>query len=233
MAERILSNSGIYTIRNTANGKMYVGSALNLARRKSQHKWRLVRGTHHSPKLQAAWNKHGEQLFAFEVLEVVERPDDLIEREQHWIELSNAFGVNGYNMRPIAQSSLGVKLSDSAKAKKSAALKGKLLSQEHKAKISAGLSGRVLSEETRRKISEAHAGKPKAPFSDETRAKMSAARAGKKRGPMSAEQRAILSAAHMGRKTGTPSDETRAKISAAKKEGFRRRREAAALIATA
>jgi group I intron endonuclease len=233
MAERILSNSGIYTIRNTANGKMYVGSALNIVQRKYGHKSRLLKGTHHSSKLQAAWIKHGEQAFVFEVLELVDSLDRLIEREQHWIDFYCACGVNGYNMRPIAHSSLGVKLSDSAKAKKSAALKGKPLSKEHKAKISAGLSGHVLSEETRRKISEAHAGKPKGPFSDETRAKMSAAKAGKKRGPMSAEHRAILSAAHMGRKTGTPSDETRAKISAAKKEGFRRRREAAALLATA
>ncbi len=62
--------SGIYQIRNLINGKVYVGSFRNLKERWGEHK-RLLRSNrlkHHSPHLQHAWNKYGEENFIFEIL---------------------------------------------------------------------------------------------------------------------------------------------------------------------
>lgn len=216
MAEGILAaGGGIYAIRNTLNGKVYIGSAVNFRRRWWQHTSRLNIENHHSSKLQAAWEKYGAGAFVFEVLEPVSK-ELLIEREQHWIDARAAYGTNGYNMRPRAASSLGVKELPEITAKRSAALRGRKLTPEHRAKIAEAGRGQPMSEERRAKISAALSGKKKGALSEETRAKMSAARLGVKRGPMSAEQKAKLSEIHAGRQRGPLSDETKARISAAK-----------------
>lgn len=216
MADASLRGSGIYAIRNAASGKVYVGSALNIQRRWWQHQSRLKLGNHHSRKLQAAWNKHGPSSFSFEVLELVSDADVLIAREQHWIDSLEAHGPKGYNMRPLAESSLGVIQSDETKAIRSALLTGRKLTEEHRKKIALSITGRTLSESARKKISDALKGRSKGPISDETREKMSRARLGVKHGPISDEQKEKLSKIHSGRKNGPRSAETRAKISQAK-----------------
>ena len=92
------------------------------------------------------------------------------------------------------------KLSETTKAKLSAATKGRKLSEEHKAKITASLKGRKHSEEHRAKLSAAHKGKKLGPFSEEHKAKLSASNKGKHKGPLSEEHRAKLSAAFKGKK---------------------------------
>jgi predicted GIY-YIG superfamily endonuclease len=54
-----VSDSGIYVIANTINGKVYVGSAVHLAARIRDHSMRLSRGIHPNGKLQRAWSKYG------------------------------------------------------------------------------------------------------------------------------------------------------------------------------
>lgn len=216
MADASLRASGIYAIRNTVNGKAYVGSAVNIQRRWWQHTSRLNLGTHHSAKLQSAWIKYGAAAFSFDVVEYVADAVSLIEREQHWIEMNAAFGPSGYNMRALADSSLGTKASQEAKAKRSAALRGRTLTQDHRAKIAEAGKGRRFTENERAKISAAHMGKKKTPMSEDARARLSAARLGMKKRPMSEEQKAKLSAIHSGKKRSPPSAETRAKISASK-----------------
>lgn len=62
------TNAGIYRIRNLTNGKCYIGQTSNLKTRRSQH-WSTLRTGHHAnPRLQAAWNKHGEASFVFETI---------------------------------------------------------------------------------------------------------------------------------------------------------------------
>lgn len=125
----------IYFIENTVNGKIYIGSAVDLARRWAMHRHQLKNNKHHSILLQRAWNKYGEEAFDFGVLELTDR-DSLIEREQHFIDLVQSYlPVAGYNICPIAGSSLGVKQSDEARKKKSQARKGKpngLLGYKHR-----------------------------------------------------------------------------------------------------
>jgi group I intron endonuclease len=124
MAKSILAVSGIYAIRNTVNAKRYVGSALNIKERLAPHMRRLARNSHHSQKLQAAWNKYGAECFVAELLEIVVSPESLLTVEQAWIDLHQAF-ESGYNMRPRASSQLGYRMSDASKLKISLANKGK------------------------------------------------------------------------------------------------------------
>lgn len=87
--------SGIYQILCTVSGKSYVGSSKQIYVRWSQHRSKLRKGAHASPRLQQAWNKHGEAAFAFSVLE--ECPvDKLFEREQFHIDAKK----RDYNSMP-------------------------------------------------------------------------------------------------------------------------------------
>lgn len=74
---------GIYQIRNVVNGKVYVGSSVDLINRRSNHFRQLRKNIHHNIKLQYSYNKHGELSFVFEVVEFVDKPEDLISREQY------------------------------------------------------------------------------------------------------------------------------------------------------
>ena len=79
------SRSGIYKIV-LQSGQFYVGSALNIHRRFQRHVSYLRRGKHANPKLQAAWQEHKEGGLRLEVLEIVDDPQQLLSREQHYID---------------------------------------------------------------------------------------------------------------------------------------------------
>jgi len=170
-----MKTAGIYRIE-LGNGWFYIGSAVNLKRRQSNHKSDLVATRHHNPKMQNCWNKYG--VFKFTVLEECNNADLLV-REQLYLD-RHFSDQNNLNLTPTAGSWLGRVHSAETKTKISAALKGRVTSAETKAKMSAAQKGRVASAaqkgrvasaETRAKISIALKGKPK---SAETRAKMSA-----------------------------------------------------------
>lgn len=218
--------SAIYGIRHIASGRIYVGSAVRTNARWRHHRSQLQRGTHHSRYLQAAWNKYGAEAFGFVVLEIVPTPDDLLVRENEWISSSMATDRRyGFNCCPVAGSRLGVKHSDEARSKMSAAHKGRKKSPEHQAAINASLKGRTLSDEHRAKIVANQTGRM---ASDETRRKMRESQAKRILSP-DAKERMVT--ANIGRKFSeehrnriaeanrrrTLSSETKAKISAARK----------------
>lgn len=91
--------SGIYQIRCTRNGKIYIGSAVSIATRWGTHRRDLRRGLHANPHLQHAWNLHSEVSFEFTVLERVERAR-LLEAEQNWIDRTNCANHHiGFNVK--------------------------------------------------------------------------------------------------------------------------------------
>jgi group I intron endonuclease len=96
---------GIYGIYNILTGDQYIGSAKNFYSRKKTHLKQLSQKNHHSIILQRAWEKYGEGKFKFLFLEKVDDANNLLKREQWWIDNSNSI----YNICKIAGSSLGVK----------------------------------------------------------------------------------------------------------------------------
>lgn len=61
--------SGIYSITNVLNKKIYIGSAVNIKKRWSDHRYCFLKNKHHNSHFQSAWNLYGESNFKFEVIE--------------------------------------------------------------------------------------------------------------------------------------------------------------------
>lgn len=182
--------AAIYCIKNTTNGKLYVGSAVDVDRRWRVHRNDLQKGVHHSSHLQFAWNKYGEEKFAFLIIEecLVEK---LIEKEQFWMDFHDSYNdVSGYNMSPTAGNCLGRCHSEETKKKISESRIGEKhhffgghLSEEHRKKISEALTGKITTEETRKKISDALSGEKSCMYgkhhSEETKKKISESEKGR------------------------------------------------------
>ena len=100
--------AGIFQVRNTVNGKILLGSSLNLEGPLNSHKFMLTIGKHRNEVLQKDWDEFGEDKFVFETLEVVKVNDDpdfnledeLTLLEQIWIEKLQPFSGQGYNKEP-------------------------------------------------------------------------------------------------------------------------------------
>lgn len=149
--------AGIYKITCTANGKSYIGSSVNIKQRFSEHVIALNKNSHHSIKLQRAWNKYGENAFSFFTILVCAK-SDLLFYEQ--IILDFYFAVkDGYNICPTAGSCLGVKKSPESIKKTADKLRGRKASEQTKLKMSLARTGRVTSDETKAKLSKIHKGR--------------------------------------------------------------------------
>lgn len=84
-----LLKPGVYCIRCTANGSIYVGSTRNyLGQRFFEHKRRLSSGKSTSPIFQNCWNKYGASSFTFGCIANTE-VDDAYEIEQYLIDALN------------------------------------------------------------------------------------------------------------------------------------------------
>lgn len=150
------NKGGIYKITNIINGKFYIGSSVNLNRRKSRHFEDFRKNIHSNPHFQNAYNKYGEENFIFEVIEYVEDKTMLIEREQHWLDYYKPFNEIGYNMVKNASSCLGVKRSEETRKKMSESKKGIPKSESTKEKMR-----QPRSEETKEKMRKPKANKNK------------------------------------------------------------------------
>lgn len=97
------NSSGIYGIVSKIDfSKQYIGSAVNLAKRRQRHFWELRNNRHFNAKLQNYWNSHGPDCFFFYVIEHVS-VKNLISREQFHINEKHPF----FNINPQANSRLG------------------------------------------------------------------------------------------------------------------------------
>lgn len=216
MADAILASSGIYAIRNKINGKVYIGSAVKTANRLSYHRSFLSREKHANSKLQRAWNRYGAGAFEFVVVESVAKHEDLIGREQYWIDELNAVDA-GYNIRRIAQSNLGLKASPEARANMSKAQRGtKRHTPESKARLSLLKRGVPChSEEARQRMRIDHKGRR---HTDEAKAKIALASTGRSQSVETRKKRAnALRATVAARAPYSPPPELRVQWSAAHK----------------
>ena len=100
-----LKPAGIFQVKNIVNGKVLLGSSLNLEGPLNGHKFLLSSGSHRNELLQKEWKEYGQDKFVFEILEVVKIKDDenfnlkdeLTLLEEIWIEKLQPFGERGYN----------------------------------------------------------------------------------------------------------------------------------------
>ena len=143
--------------------KFYIGSSVNVKKRISQHIYRLKKGSHTNPILQAIWNSNENRLL-FECLEIIDSTDKdvILKAEQKYLDDAGV-GINKkcMNILKIANSHLGVKRSEETKAKllkvhlgrkaspetrlkQSLAKLGKKQSPEFIAKRTAGQKGRKI-----------------------------------------------------------------------------------------
>lgn len=145
--------SGIYTITNTLDGKMYVGYTKNWAKRKTHHKWQLRENKHGNPYLQKAWNKHGEENFEFELIE--ECQEFLLHALEHyWATILDTHNPKyGYNDLPTNPDGFNTRFSAAAILKMSMSQKNKFVSEETRTKIRIARARQTFSAETREKFS--------------------------------------------------------------------------------
>lgn len=161
--------SGIYFILNKISLKLYIGSAVYFARRKSEHFTRLSKNIHHNEHLQRAYNKHGAEAFEFIIIELAP-VDKLIELETYYIAKHKATEEEfGYNKCPFGVSAIGRKHSAETIDKIRNSNKGKIVPEDRRLKISAALTGKKFSPERVAELKSRRA-------SPETKAKMSASR---------------------------------------------------------
>lgn len=133
----------IYKIRNVENGKVYVGSTEDYERRLKEHMYELQKGTHVNTYLQNAFNKHGQEIFSIEVIEELDSIDNLLEREQYWIDTLNAhWEKGGYNLSPTAGRTTGYKYTPEQSARLSAIIRKRYenMTDEQRAFISSQMS---------------------------------------------------------------------------------------------
>jgi hypothetical protein len=93
---------GIYEIRNTITGRVYIGKSKHIQGRWNQHRDALNRGVHINDPLQGDWEALGERAFAFTILEEVNDYDERCSAEaRHW-----AAANDPYNIIPVREAHL-------------------------------------------------------------------------------------------------------------------------------
>lgn len=105
--KQTLPPMGIYQIRNLVNGKILVGSSMNLNGKANSFKFQLKMGSHMNSGLQKDYNEYGDENITFEIVDTLEPKDDpaydykedLKVFEEMWIEKLQPFDEKGYNKR--------------------------------------------------------------------------------------------------------------------------------------
>ncbi len=153
---------GTYRLVDVETGRFYIGSSCNLRKRWKNHVYRLGRGTHPNPILQALWNVNPDRLL-FVVTEQLPgcSTEAILAAEQ---VLLDAAGVGRnrrcMNILTVAGSHFGRKRSPQTRERLSIALRGRRPDAEARAKMRAAKIGRPLSPEHRRKIGQSLKGQP-------------------------------------------------------------------------
>jgi group I intron endonuclease len=143
--------SGVYQIQSKINGKIYVGSSINMYNRIYYgHLYELRTRKHGNYYLQNHYNKYGEKDLTFSILTICPN-EKLIEQEQYWIDTLKP----EFNKRLKAENCLGFKHTEETCQKHKDWYKnnkhpmlGKHHSEETKLKIGMSNKGVKPSEET-------------------------------------------------------------------------------------
>lgn len=105
--KEILPPMGVYQVRNTINGKIFVGSSKNLTAKQNSYQFQTELGSHVSSEFLRDYNQLGSDKFVFEILDYLEPKEginynyteDLKVLEELWIEKLQPFEERGYNFK--------------------------------------------------------------------------------------------------------------------------------------
>jgi len=124
--------SGVYQIILKSDNRSYIGSAVDIKKRWKAHIL-AAKSNRTKQVIARAIAKHGVDSFEWKVLEYCDI-EQLIEREQHWLDTVRPFvdENNGFNVRKIADSNLGIKRSIESRKKQSITMTGILKTEEHR-----------------------------------------------------------------------------------------------------
>jgi hypothetical protein len=101
-------NIGIFQVKNKINGKILVGSSLNLDKAYNRFLFGLSYGDIHLNKeLLKDWQQYGEENFIFEIVDrlkpngdpLYDYKEDLETLETLWLEKLHPYDDKGYNKR--------------------------------------------------------------------------------------------------------------------------------------
>jgi len=93
--------SGVYQITSIIKPeRVYIGSSIDIPRRWRSHKRKLGYDIHHASKLQNHTNKYGVEDLVFSIIEDGVLQEDLIDREQYWMDIIEPY----FNSSLIAES---------------------------------------------------------------------------------------------------------------------------------
>lgn len=170
------NSHGVYIIRALDSDKCYIGSTVALRKRWQTHRSSLKSDIHFNIYLTRYIKKYGINSVVFELLELVENKDNLIETEQRYINKYDFKKL--FNVSPTAGSNGGLPNTPEQKRKISLAVsgekngfygkkhskknrdiistanKGKVLSKEHRESLSRFNRNKIVSKSTREKLSE-------------------------------------------------------------------------------
>ena len=95
---------GIYKITNTKNNKIYIGSSVDIKKRKEKHFWMLQKGIHDNKFLQSSYDRDGKENFIFDIIEMCDKKD-LVEKENYYILENKTNDMKfGYNLCLVSDS---------------------------------------------------------------------------------------------------------------------------------
>ena len=105
--KQTLPPMGIYQIKNLVNGKIFLGSSLNLHGKSNSFKFQLKSGLHVNSELQKDYNEFGDDNIVFEIVDLLEPKedptydyrDDLKVFLELWMEKLQPNGALGYNKK--------------------------------------------------------------------------------------------------------------------------------------
>lgn len=99
----------VYKWENLLNNKIYIGKSVDIAKRLREYRYEVNRG--HTRPIISAMRKYGFENFQFSIIEECDSltNEQLLEREQYWIEFYDAKNPNkGYNLLDATETPLEI-----------------------------------------------------------------------------------------------------------------------------
>jgi group I intron endonuclease len=175
------NKSGIYRIKQLSSGLSYIGQTkMNFIKRYWHHQWKLNNNVHDNNHLQHAWNKYTSSDFEFEVIQILDKNDDMDAQEIQTISFYDSYN-NGFNMTTGGEGKKCCPMSEYAK---------KIVGDKNRKHM----TGRKASKSTKLKMSKIRTGRK---ISDIHKKKLRQSRLGVK---WSEDHKKMLSASHLGSK---------------------------------